>query len=297
MQRNPVDVVVALFQYFTIPFQIRAHSGTAGAARDELQRAIHRTHLAGSVGSLQSIFRRRHVADLPRTVHLVAYAPVLHVVGGGDAVFAAQFAPARSFLDVAVFNQSGGLLRRAGAKIQAHERRGSHRVAPGDEFIGAELICFEGIPGFVQNPGEMFLGSYTIQPVVAVYYTSARLADDGDSEMFNFLKDILAETVRIGKFRAWFVDTSINCATKMFQERSEEISIERGKGAARVQIDASSGIGTRGWDLRCSHAAEHEVRRAACTGDHRLSEKPPPLCCNHGFDPPELIFQLESRTC
>src|SRR5437879_12179156 len=110
MQRNAVDVVVTLFQDFPIPFQVGAHGRTAGAAGDEPERVIHIAHLTGSVSSFQSVFGGGHVADLPRTVHLVAEAPVLHIVGICYAVLAAQVAPMRAFLDVTRFAQRSGLL-------------------------------------------------------------------------------------------------------------------------------------------------------------------------------------------
>src|SRR5260370_33115062 len=96
MRGNPIDVVVALFQYFAIPFQIGPHEGTTGAARDELEGVVHVTHLAGSVGSLQSVLRRGHMADLPRSIHLVPNAPVLHIVRTRPPIFAAQARHART---------------------------------------------------------------------------------------------------------------------------------------------------------------------------------------------------------
>src|SRR5260221_12415797 len=103
MRGNPIDVVVALFQYFAIPFQIGPHEGTTGAARDELEGVVHVTHLAGSVGSLQSVLRRGHMADLPRSIHLVAKAPVLPIVRTRHAMLPRQAAPPRSFLAVPKF--------------------------------------------------------------------------------------------------------------------------------------------------------------------------------------------------
>jgi len=86
VQRQTIDVVVALLEHFAVPFQISWHEGTAGAAGDELQRSIHVAHLAGSVGCFQAVFRGRHVSDLPRTIHLVAQAPVFHAPGIRDAM-------------------------------------------------------------------------------------------------------------------------------------------------------------------------------------------------------------------
>ena len=63
-----------------------------------------------------------HVTDLPGPVHLIAQAPVLHVVGLGNPVLAAQVAPLSSLFDIAIFHQCCGFFRRSRAEIQAHER-------------------------------------------------------------------------------------------------------------------------------------------------------------------------------
>ena len=237
MQRNPIDVVVTLFQYFAVPFQIGPHEGTAGAASNELERVIHIAHLAGGVGSLQSVLRRGHMADLPRTVHLIAKAPMLHIVRIRDTVLAAQITPARSFLHVAIFDQSSGVFRRACAKIQAHEGRGSNSAAPGHEFVSAKLIGFDGIPGLVQHARAVFLWPDAIQPVVSGYEIASRIANSRFTEMFHFLGDIFAETVGIGKFRSGIVNTTVNRAAQMFEERPEEVAVKRRECPARIQIN------------------------------------------------------------
>ena len=84
-------------------------------------------HLAGGVLRLQTVFRGRHVPDLPRAVHLIAQAPVLNFVGLFNAVAAAQVTPLGSLLDVAVFDQRCRSLRRTRAQVQPHQRTRAHK--------------------------------------------------------------------------------------------------------------------------------------------------------------------------
>ena len=124
----------------------------------------------------------------------------------------------RAFLDVTIFDQSSGLLWCAGTKIQTHEGRGSNGMAPGHEFVGSKLIGFDGIPCLVQHPRAVFLGPHTIQPVITRHKISAGIANDGHTEVFHFVQDVLAETIGIGKFRAGIVNPTVNRAAKVFQK-------------------------------------------------------------------------------
>jgi hypothetical protein len=54
------------------------------------------------------------VPDLPWTIHLIAQTPMLYVPRIRNTVFAAKLAPLCPFLQVAIFNQRGGILGRAG---------------------------------------------------------------------------------------------------------------------------------------------------------------------------------------
>jgi len=84
MQREAVDVVVALLKHFAIPLEITWACPDAGAARNELSDGSTLMHLARGVRCFQAVFRGGHVADLPRAVHFVAQAPILNFVGFRD---------------------------------------------------------------------------------------------------------------------------------------------------------------------------------------------------------------------
>src|SRR5262249_22690075 len=98
-------------------FKVGVHERTARSAGDKLKRTIHGAHLASGVGGLAAIVRSSHVADLPRSVHLVSQAPVFHPMRLYCAVANAPIAPARTLVYVAVFHQSGGIRGAAGAEV------------------------------------------------------------------------------------------------------------------------------------------------------------------------------------
>src|SRR5208283_412071 len=106
-------------------------------------------HLPRGIGGLFTVFRGRHVADLPGAIHLVAKTPVRNLVGIGDAVFPPKVTPLRALLYVAILHERCRRLRRAGAKIQAKQRLRSDGLAPQKKLVDAELIGLKRVPGLV----------------------------------------------------------------------------------------------------------------------------------------------------
>ena len=80
VQRDSVHLVEALLQHFPVPDQVCRHVGAARSAGDQLQPAVDATHLSRDVARLAPVFARLQLADLPGAIHLVAQAPVAHVV-------------------------------------------------------------------------------------------------------------------------------------------------------------------------------------------------------------------------
>ena len=60
VQREAIDILVALFQHLAIPFEISGHERTARAAGDKLERRIDITHLLAA----SAAFRPYSVADI-----------------------------------------------------------------------------------------------------------------------------------------------------------------------------------------------------------------------------------------
>ena len=199
MQRQTVNVVIALLQNFSVPLQVGRHQGSARSTGNELEGRVDVAHLAGGVLGFQSIFGGAHVADLPGTIHLVPQAPVLHFVGLGKSMFAAEITPLRTLVHIAIFHQGGGFLRRAGAQIQAHQRLGANGFAPGHELIGTKLVGVNRIPRFVEHTGPVLLRANAVEPVVAGYEIAAWIADDRHAQLAYFVDDVFAQPIGVGK--------------------------------------------------------------------------------------------------
>ena len=71
--------------------------------------------------------------------------------------------------------------------------------APCHEFIGAELIGFDRVPGQVENARTILLRAHAIQPVIARDEVASRIADDGNAELADLIEHIFAKAVGIGE--------------------------------------------------------------------------------------------------
>src|SRR5207247_9719070 len=104
----------------------------ARAAGNEPRRRIHHPDLPRRVAGLAAVLAGGHVPHLPRAIHLVAEAPIPHVVRSLVAVLPTQVAPLRALVDVALLDLGDGLLRIAGSQVEAQQRRGAPPPAPLD---------------------------------------------------------------------------------------------------------------------------------------------------------------------
>src|SRR5215831_15275968 len=139
-----------------------------------------------------------------------------------------QLAPARSFFDVAVLNQSGGLFGRAGAQIHGKQRCGSSHSGPCQIFIGAKLIAIDRVPGLVQHMRTVRSRANAIEPVVARHEVAAGIANDGNSDVLYFLDHILAESITVRKLGGRIVNSLVNRSAELLEEGAKHIAIEGG---------------------------------------------------------------------
>jgi hypothetical protein len=226
VQGDAVDLIEALFQHFAVPYEIRGHVGVAGPAGDELQAAIEHADLPRRIARLAAVLARRHVAHLPRPVHLVAEAPVAHVVRLRVPVRAAQLAPLRSLVEVAVFNVGDRHFRRAGAEIERQQRLGADQAAPFDEFIGAELVRLERIPGALEHRRPLVLRSDAVEPVVAGDEVPARIAHDRDAKRLHLRDDVATESFAVSQGRLRVVDACIDGAAQVLEKCAQQPAVE-----------------------------------------------------------------------
>ena len=226
VERDAIDFVIALFEHGAVPLNIGGHEGAARSAGDELDGGIENAHLPGGVRGFDSVFAGWHVADLPRAVHLITDAPVLHVVRLIVSVRAAQFAPFGSAGHIAVFDQGGRIFRRRRAKVEPEERFGAHGACPRDEFVGAELVGLQRVPCTVEDGGPVLFRAHSIEPVIARNEIAAGVANDGHSQVVNFLDHVGAESIAVSEFRTGIIDSFVDGAAEMLKKRAEEMRID-----------------------------------------------------------------------
>ena len=101
------------------------------------------------------------------------------------------------------------------------ERLGADHLAPGHEFVGAELIRLDRVPCAIQNARTLFAGTHAIEPVVARHEIAARVTHDGYAHRFDFGCDVLAVTLRVGQGRSGFVDAPVNGPAQMLDETTK----------------------------------------------------------------------------
>ena len=238
MQANAVHLRIALFENFAIPFEECRLPGPGRSAGDQLHAGVDGSHLPRGIHGLAAIFAGRHVADLPGAVHFVAQAPRLNRVGLRVAMFAAQIAPLGATRHVAIFHQRGRHLGRRGAEIGADQRLGANALGPGYEFIGAELVRLDGVPGSIEHRGPLIARAHAIQPVVAGNEVAARIANDRHAHAAHLRGNVFAEAGCIGECRTGIIDAAVNSATQVFQKTAPNAPVNGGPHAQWIDHNA-----------------------------------------------------------
>ena len=119
-----------------------------------------------------------------------------------------------------------GHLDRARAEVQPEQRLGAHHAAPLEELVRAELVRLERIPGSIERHRPLRFRADPVEPVVAGDEIAPRIANDGHAEVFDFPRDVGAESLRIGEARPGLVHAGVDGAAQVFEERTEHTAIE-----------------------------------------------------------------------
>ena len=178
VERDVVDILVALAEHLGLPFRIGRHVGVRRAAGDELERAVEHLHAAPDLVGDAAVFMGGAVVHLPRPVHLVAEAPDLDAVRLLRAVLPAQVAPVAVARVVAVFEHGEGFGKTLRAEIDREHRLGAGLAAPADELVGADLVGFGRLPGIVEPDRTLVPGADAVQPVVVGNEIAAGIAHE-----------------------------------------------------------------------------------------------------------------------
>src|SRR5260370_10056325 len=171
--------------------------------------------------------------NLPGPVHFVTQAPVADVVRLRKSVLTAQFAPFRSFVNVAIFHEGSRLLGSPRTQIESHQRFRACSLAPSHELIGPELVRVHGIPSLVVYTRPILLWPHAVQPVVPRDEVAAGITDDGNAEFPHFLQHIFAESIGAGHLGPRAVDALVDRAPQLLEKTPETITRQRGDRAPR----------------------------------------------------------------
>src|SRR5262249_31461844 len=107
------------------------------------------------------------MADLPWPVHLVADAPILHCVRLAVAMLHPHIRVECAGRRVAILDQRGSLVDRAGAEVDTKHGLDVHGPAVVDELVGAELVGLDRLPSQLAAVRALFAWSDAIAPIVA----------------------------------------------------------------------------------------------------------------------------------
>ena len=197
---------------------------------------IDDAHLLRGVARLAAVLAGLQLPDLPRAVHLVAQAPVAHVVRLLVAVRAPQVAPLRAAVDVAVLDVGHAPSRRVPVpKLMPSSGSVPTSRAPVDELVGAELVRLERVPRALEHRRPLRLRADAVEPVVAGDEVAARIAHDRHAELLDLARDVGAEALRVGQRRSRLVDAGVDGAAQVLEERARARAdrTRRGPGARR----------------------------------------------------------------
>src|SRR5579863_8113545 len=92
-------------------------------------------------------------------VNLVAQAPVFDTVRLRVAVLAPQIGVVCVRSAVAIFHPVGSLFDGSGAEIDTDVRLGVDGAAVSHEFVGAEVVWLDRIPGRIEAPRPLIFGA------------------------------------------------------------------------------------------------------------------------------------------
>ena len=125
------------------------------------------------------------MANLPRTVHLVAQAPELDAKRLPRAVFDAQVAIIAAARMIGVFHDVSRRVRAARAQIDGVHHLGIGLFAPVRELMQAHLVGLGGKPGKIQPVGTLRARAHAVLPVKAADEIATRIAHHRHVQLAN----------------------------------------------------------------------------------------------------------------
>ncbi len=265
VDRDEVDLVAQRLEDRPVPAD-PVGAVVARAAGDQADRRIDGAHDLGRLEREPRVLAGRLVAELPRAVHLVAEAPVLHAVGRRVAVLAPLVGPPRRLRLVRVLDPVARLVHGAQAEVDRDVGRGADLGRVLQELVGAEAVRLDGVPRQVEPRRPQVLRADAVLPVIAGDEVAARPAQDRHAEVLHGPHDVGAVPVRVGERAALVVDAPVDHAAEVLGEAAEEPRVHVADDAVDVDLDPGlerrAGLGRRAAPARRRARARAPARAA-----------------------------------
>jgi hypothetical protein len=128
---------------------------------------------------------------------------------------------------IAVLEQLDGFGDTSGTEVDRPERIDAGLAGPGDELVGTELVRLDRPPGQVQLARALVLRTDAILPVVVGDEVAAGVADRSDTQLTNQFEHVGTEPVLVGARVVRLVDTGVDAAAHVLDERAEQAPVQR----------------------------------------------------------------------
>ena len=241
VQRDVVDLVVALGEDLVLPAAEGGHLRVGRAARHQLDGRVDQPHRPARLGGQPTVLVRGLVADLPRSVHLVAQAPEPVTEGILGPVGDPSIRPVGATRVVGVLQQVAGFLQPPGAQVDRHHHLGVDGLRPGVELVQSDGVRLGRSPGQVEPGRALVEGADAVLPAVAGDEVATRVAHHGGSDLPRQLEDVGPPPVRVGARVGRLVDAGVDAAAHVLDEGAEQPTRHRRQRKSGVQDQPGSG--------------------------------------------------------
>ena len=149
-------------------------------------------------------------------------------------MFDTQITVFRSARMVTVFQKIAGICYSSCTKINSHHHICICFFQPFGKFIQTNFILFKTSPCKFQTNRTFLYRSHTIFPEKVRYKVSARITYDRHVQLFYQINDILTESVSIGKWMSWLINSIVYSSSQMFNKGTINSFVDLGNGKCFV---------------------------------------------------------------
>ena len=158
---------------------------------------------------------------------------------------AAQVAERRTAGKVAVFDKLPRRVRPTRAQIDGQHGLDAGRAAPVDEFVGAEAVGLDAVPGKVETNGPLLERPYAILPIVARYEIAPGVAHNSRTELAHQCEYVAAKTTLVRGWMAGLENSPVDATSHVLDESAEQPAVGGADRKIAIQYDLSLQHGQR----------------------------------------------------